>query len=80
MQPVTRVIATDPEVIPLNTYGRVGVGVYVSGAATISTLADKGDTATIIAVVSAGVVDYPADGLLVTGGVGQTVVVSQYGD
>jgi hypothetical protein len=51
----------------------------VSGAATVSTLADNKDAASIIAAVSGGVVTYPADGLLVAGGIGQTVKVIQYG-
>lgn len=80
MKPVTRVIATNPEVIPLNHYGRVGAGIYVSGAATVSALANKGNTSTIIAAVTDGILSYPADGLLIANGVGQTVVVSQYGD
>lgn len=79
MRPVTVEITTDPEVIPLNTYGQTGVGVYATGG-TISALADKRDVTTIIAAVAAGNILYPADGLLVVGGVGQTVVVSQYGD
>ena len=80
MKPVRRVITSDPEVIPLNTYGRVGAGIYVSGAATVSALADSKDTASVIGSVAGGILSYPADGLLITGGTGQTVVVSQYGD
>ena len=80
MRPVIRVITTNPEVIPLNTYGQTGVGVYVSGAAVVSALADKTDVDTVIGVVTNGNILYPADGLLVATGIGQTVVVSQYGD
>lgn len=80
MNPVSRVITTDPQVIPLNTYGRVGAGIYVSGAAVVSALADEKNVASVIAVVTGGVLSYPADGLLVASGIGQTVIVSQYGD
>lgn len=80
MQPVNRVIASNPEIIPLNTYGKVGAGIYVSGAATVSALADKTDATSIIAAVSSGTIDYPADGLLIANGVGQTIIISQYGD
>jgi hypothetical protein len=80
MRPVKRTIATDPEVIPLNHYGEVGAGIYVSGAATVSALADSTDITSIIAAVSNGVLAYPADALLIVGGIGQTVIVSQYGN
>ena len=79
MRPLIRVIQSNPEVIPLNTYGDSGAGIYVSGAATVSALADRTDIASIIAAVPNGILTFPADGLLITGGVGQTVKVSQYG-
>lgn len=79
MQTVTRVITTNPEVIPLNHYGRVGAGIYATGG-TISALADRHDTASIIAAVTGGILAYPADALLIAGGIGQTVKVCQYGD
>lgn len=79
MKSIRRTITLNPEVIPLNTYGFVGAGIYVSGAATVSALADKTDVASIIAPVTGGSINYPADGLLISGGVGQTVIVSQYG-
>lgn len=80
MRPVNVVISTDPQVIPLNTYCYVGAGIYVSGAATMSALADKTDITSIIAAITGGVINYPADGLLIAGGIGQTVIVSQYGN
>lgn len=78
MKPVTVVIATNPQVIPLNHLGEVGAGVYASGG-TLSTLADNDDVTSIIAAITGGVVNYPADGILVAAGVGETVIISQYG-
>jgi len=81
MQPVTRVITTDPEVIPLNTYGRVGFAAYTSNISVqLSALADKNLDSSIIGSVTNGVWDSCADGVLVTSGVGETVIISQYGD
>lgn len=82
MQPVTVLITASPEVIPLNHYGEVGAGISVSGAATVAALADKNDTSTVItgAVTANSILACPADGLLVTTGIGQTVVVCQYGN
>jgi len=79
MQPVVRVITTDPEVIPLNTYGKVGCGISASGAATIDAMANKDDLDSVIANVAGGVIDYPADALQIKAGIGQTITISQYG-
>jgi len=78
MRPVTRVITQSPEVIPLNHYGKVGAGIYAS-AGTLSALADRDNPASIIAAVTGGNILYPADAILVTGGIGATVIISQYG-
>lgn len=84
MNPVIRVIKTNPEVIPLNTYGKVGFSIFISGAATAAALANKDDVSTTIGdvtlVTGGGSIGYPADGVLISAGVGQTVTVVQYGD
>lgn len=84
MQPVIRVIATNPEVIPLNHYGKVGASIFISGAATAGALANHTDITSVIGAVTltagGGSIDYPADGILITAGVGQTVTICQYGD
>jgi hypothetical protein len=46
----------------------------------MSALADKEDITSIIAAITGGVINYPADGILIAGGIGQTVIVSQYGN
>ena len=81
MQAYTVVITATPQVVPLNTYGKVGASVLVSGAATLAVLANKKDNASIISKgIVTDVIDYPADAILVTNGVGQTVTIIQYGD
>lgn len=82
MRPIITLIKTDPEVIRLSTYAGDSAGIAVSGAATIAALANKDDITTLItgAVTANSILNCPADALLVTAGIGQTVTVVQNGD
>lgn len=82
MRPIITLITTDPEIIRLSTYARVGAGIAISGAATVAAIANKDDVTTLItgAVTANSILTCPADALLVTGGIGQTVTVLQNGD
>jgi hypothetical protein len=64
-------------VAPLNTYGNIGVSWSAEGVVVTQILADKSNTASIIAAPTDNFIDYPADGLLVTGT--GTLTVLQYG-
>lgn len=81
MRPSVKVISVTPQVVPLNTYGKVGASILISGAGTLAVLANKDD---VTSVISAGIttdtIGYPADAILVTNGVGQTLTIIQYGD
>jgi len=66
-------------VAPLNTYCPVGASWFGSGSIAVTqALADKNDVTSIIAAPIANHIDYPADGLLVTGT--GTLTLIQYGD
>lgn len=81
MKASTIEITVSPQVVPLNTYGRVGASVLVSGAATLAVLANKEDPTSVISKgIVTDVIDYPADAILVTTGVGQILTICQYGD
>lgn len=81
MRASTIIISSSPQIVPLNTYGKVGASVVASGAATFTVLANKEDATSVIAAgVTNGVIDYPADAVVVTSGIGQTVTICQYGD
>lgn len=81
MRASTIVITVSPQVVPLNTYGKVGASVVASGAAALTVLANKDDVTSVISKgIVTDVIDYPADAILVTTGIGQTVTICQYGD
>jgi len=80
MRPVFKTITETPQVVRLNTYGRVGASVLIDGAGTLAVLADKDDVSSVISKgIVTDVIDYPADAILVTGGVGQILTIIQYG-
>ena len=81
MRAFNLVISSTPEVVRLNTYGDVGASVLISGAATLAVLADKDNVASIISAgLTSDTINYPADAILVTNGIGQTITICQYGD
>ena len=66
-------------IVPLNTYGNVGAAWSSDGTIVVTqVLADKSNLASIIATPGGNSIDYPADGLLVTGT--GTLTLIQYGD
>ena len=84
MQPVKRTITGAASlVIPLNTYGEVGVSWYADQSVTVSPLADKDDSSSQIGTpvaAASGSFGYPCDALLVTTTATTNVIVNQYGD
>ena len=84
MQPIKRTITGAASlVIPLSTYGRVGISFYSDVAVIVKPLADKDDSTSIIETIASatsGNFAYPADAVLVTTTATSNVVVVQYGD
>lgn len=79
MNPIKRTITGAASlVIPLNTYGRVGVSWYADQAVTVAALADREDATSVIETPVTNPLTYPADALLVTTTVTTNVIVNQY--
>ena len=84
MRPITKtLLGIGTHIIPLTTYGEVGVS-YASDVATIvKPLANKDIVTSVIATISSstsGNFLYPADALLVTTTANTVFTVIQYGD
>ena len=84
MKPIKRsIVGSTSVVVPLSTYGEVGVAWYATASVTVSALADRNDANTKIetpAAAATGSFTIPCDALLVVTTGNTDITIVQYGD